>query len=104
MPDVKHCGVAGARRAAAAAEAAGGQISLHGPASPISQLVGAHVTAAIPGAMPLEYAANEAPWRAELPTEPEHIHGGRLWFPGGTGMGAALNLELVASRGTRWRV
>jgi galactonate dehydratase len=102
MPDVKHCGgVTEARRAGAAAQVAGGRTSLHGPASPISQLAGAHVTAAIPGAMPLEYAANEAPWRTELLTEPEHIRGGRLWFPGGTGMGASLNLDLVASRGTR---
>ena len=105
MPDVKHCGgVAEACRAGVAATAAGGQTSLHGPASPVSQLAGAHVTAAIPGALPLEYAANEAPWRTDLLTEPEHIHGGRLWFPGGAGMGASINLELVASRGRRWRV
>ena len=105
MPDVKVCGgVAETRRAAIAATRAGGRVSLHGPSGPLSQLAGAHVTAGIPDAMPLEYAANQVPWRSELTVPPEHVHAGRLMLPGGPGTGATLDDQVVARRGRRWRV
>jgi galactonate dehydratase len=105
MPDVKVCGgVAETHRAAMAATRAGGRVSLHGPSGPLSQLAGAHVTAAIPDAMPLEYAANQVPWRSELTVPPEHVHAGRLMLPSGTGTGATLDDKVVARRGRRWRI
>jgi galactonate dehydratase len=105
MPDVKVCGgVTETHRAAMAATRAGGHVSLHGPTGPISQLAGAHVTAATPDAMPLEYAANQVPWRSELTVPPEHVHAGRLMLPDGPGMGSTLDNKVVASRGRRWRV
>lgn len=104
MPDVKHCGgVAEACRAGRAASAAGASVSLHSPSGPASQLASAHVTAAIPGALPLEHAVNEAPWRAELLEPGERIEKGSFWFPGGTGLGARLNEEAVRRHGVRWK-
>jgi galactonate dehydratase len=105
MPDVKICGgVAETHRAAMAATRAGCRVSLHGPSGPLSQLAGAHITAAIPDAMPLEYAANQVPWRSELTVPPEHVHAGRLMLPNGPGTGATLDDKVVARRGRRWRV
>jgi len=99
MPDIKYCGgVAEALSAGRAAQAAGGRTSLHSPSGPISQLASAHVTAAMPGAMALEHAVGEAPWRAELIVPPERIENGLLWFPGGPGLGATLNAEMVTRR------
>jgi galactonate dehydratase len=104
MPDIKHCGgVAEACRAGRAATAAGGQVSLHCPSGPVSLLASAHVTAAIPGALPLEHAVEEAPWRAELLDPPECIEGGRLWLLAGIGVGAKLSAEVVSRYGRAWR-
>lgn len=105
MPDVKVCGgVRETHRAAMAVTRAGGRVSLHGPSGPLSQLAGAHVTAATPDAMPLEYAANQVPWRSELTVPPEHVHAGRLMLPTVPGTGATLDDKVVARRGRRWRV
>ena len=104
MPDVQYCGgVAEAYRAAHKAAQSGHGVSLHSPSGPVSQLAGAHVTAAVPGALPLEHAVHEAPWRAELLSPPERIAGGRLWFPGGPGLGASLNHAVTSRYGRRWR-
>ena len=103
MPDVKYCGgVAEAYRAGIAAMEAGAQVSLHSPAGPVSQPASAHATAAMPGALALEYAACEVPWRADLLVPRERVASGRLWFPGGTALGASLNDDLVRRYGRRW--
>ncbi len=101
MPDVKYCGgVAEACRAGRSVVQAGGSVSFHSPSGPVSQLASACVTAAITGAMALEHAVDEVPWRAEVMEPPERIEGGRLWFPEGTG--GSLNMDLVRLRGTIW--
>lgn len=105
MPDIKHCGgVMEATKIGRAALDAGGGMSLHSPSGPLSQLASAHVTAAVPGAMPLEHAVNEAPWRAELLTPPERIEEGRIWMPRGTELGATLNEDMLAKYGRRRKV
>lgn len=104
MPDIKHCGgVAEACRAGRSASAVGASVSLHSPSGPVSQLASAHVTAATPGALPLEHAINEAHWRAELLEPGERIERGRLLLPGGAGLGARLSAEAVRRRGVRWK-
>jgi galactonate dehydratase len=104
MPDIKFCGgVAEAYRAGISAIKARGQISLHNPSGPMSQLGSAHVTAAISGSMPLEHAVGEAEWRAEILSPPERIYDGRLWFPEGHGIGAALNQDLISLKSRKWR-
>ena len=104
MPDIKYCG--GVQEAVKAAELValrGGRTSLHGPTGPVSVLAGAHVTAAMPSAMPLEFGVYEVPWRAELIEPSERIEGGRLWLPGGPGLGARLNPKVLERYGRRWK-
>ena len=103
MPDVKHCGGVGeAVRAGHSALRRGGAFSLHSPSGPISLLASAHATAAVPGALPLEHAVDEADWRAGLLTPAERIEQGRLHLPPGTGLGATLDWHEVRRRGHVW--
>ena len=105
MPDIKYCGgAAEACRAGRAALEAGGQVSLHSPSGPVSQLASAHTTLAIGGALPLEHAVNEATWRSELLQPRERIEGGRLHLPGGSGLGATLDYDVVRRYGRMWTV
>lgn len=104
MPDIKHCGgVREAVRAATLVARQGGRTSLHGPSGPVSILAGAHVTAAMPAAFPLEFGAYECPWRAELIDPPEHVHKGRLHLPTGPGLGARLNGAMLGRFGHAWQ-
>ena len=104
MPDIKHCGgVAEAVRTAELVAFKGGRTSLHGPSGPVSILAGAHVTAAMPSALPLEFGVYECSWRTELLDPPEHIHNGRLHLPAGPGLGARLNPAALQRRGQTWR-
>ena len=103
MPDVKHCGgVAVAARAGRAAIDAGGGVSLHSPSGPVSLLASGHVTASMPGAMPLEHAVYEADWRADLLSPPERVEDGRLHFTGSPGLGAGLRWDLLRQLGRVW--
>ena len=103
MPDIKYCGgVAVAARSGMAAIEAGGGVSLHSPSGPVSLLASGHVTAAMPGAMPLEHAVYEADWRADLLTPPERVEDGRLQLPGGPGLGAELDWDLLRRVGSVW--
>ena len=103
MPDVKHCGgVAVAARAGRSAIDAGGGVSLHSPSGPVSLLASGHVTASMPGAMPLEHAVYEADWRANLLSPPERVEGGRLHLTPGAGLGAALNWDELLRHGRVW--
>ncbi len=104
MPDIKYCGgVAEARRAGISALALGGQVSPHSPSGPISLLQSGHVSAALPGSMPLEHAVYEATWRSEVLSPSEVVKDGRLTIPSGPGLGATLNQSLINQRGKRWK-
>ena len=103
MPDIKHCGGVGeAVRAGRSALRQGGAFSLHSPSGPISLLASAHVTAAVPGALPLEHAVDEAEWRSELISPAERVENGHLHLPPGAGLGATLNWRAIARRGRVW--
>ena len=103
MPDIKHCGgVREAVRAAKLVADQGGRTSLHGPSGPVSILAGAHVTAAMPAALPLEFGAFECPWRADLIDPAERVHNGRLHLPTTPGLGARLNPSLLRTHGHSW--
>ncbi len=105
MPDVQRCGgVAVAARAARAAAESGVQTSCHSPFGPLSLLASAHVEASTPAPFPLEHAVFENDWRAELVEPRERVEDGHFWFPGGNGLGATLNWDVVERHGRRWRV
>lgn len=104
MPDIQYCGgVVDATWAGRQAVADGAGFSLHCPSGPVSLLASGHVTVAVDGAMPLEHAVYEAEWRADLMDPPELVEAGRLWFPGGAGLGASLNYRLINMYGRRWK-
>ncbi|WP_412543107.1 enolase C-terminal domain-like protein [Longispora sp. K20-0274] len=93
MPDVKHAG--GLRRALALARVgAGTEVSLHNPCGPVATAASAHLTAACPGAIALEYAFGEVGWRADLVGGAERITDGRLAIPPGPGLGLDLDKRL----------
>ena len=103
MPDIKHCGGASeAVRAGRSALRRGGGFSLHSPAGPISLLASAHVTAAVPGALPLEHAVDEADWRATLLIPTERIDSGCLLLPPESGLGATLDWHAIRRHGDVW--
>jgi galactonate dehydratase len=103
MPDIKHCGGVGeAVRAGRSALRRGGGFSLHSPSGPVSLLASAHVTAAVPGALPLEHAVGEASWRADLLTPAERIEDGHLLLPPTTGLGATLDWPAISRHGHVW--
>lgn len=105
MPDLKHCGGVGeAVRCGRSAIGKGHGFSIHSPAGPISLLASGYATAATNGAMRLEHAVYEADWRADLVLPTERVEDGRLWFPGGVGLGATLNWDIVQRFGRVWGV
>ena len=73
-----------------------------GSSGPVSLLASAHVTAAVKGAYLLEHAVNEISWRADILSPREQIEKGKLWFPGGKGLGAILNASMLKKHGRIW--
>ena len=103
MPDVMFCGGASeAHWIGLLADRFGAGFSPHCPRGTVALLTGAYVCAAHRDPMPLEHAVDEAPWRHELLDPPERVKAGRLWFPGGSGLGATLNEAAIDRRGRRW--
>lgn len=103
MPDVMYCGgAAAAARSGKAAIEAGGGVSLHSPSGPLSLLTGGHVTASMPGAMPLEHAVHEADWRADLLTPSEKVEDGYLHLLPAPGLGAELDWDFLRRVGRVW--
>jgi len=79
MPDVKFCGgMSELKKIAAMGEAAGMDVAPHGPASPVGNMVAAHVCASIPNFRILEFGYGEVPWRAESVSPAEDLRNGRL--------------------------
>jgi len=103
MPDVMFCGgPAEAFRMGKAFEATrAGSVSLHCPEGPVALLASAHVTAAVGGALLLEHAADEVPWRHEVLEVPEKIVGGAIHLPDGPGLGTRVDQSVVQNHGGR---
>lgn len=98
MPDVKMCGgVLELKKIAALAEGAGLRVAPHGPASPVGNMVAAHVCATMPNFHILEFSYGEVPWRAEVIDPPESVQkGGYLAFSNRPGYGIELNEKTMA--------
>ncbi len=99
MPDVKYCGgVLELKKIAAMGEGAGLLVAPHGPASPLGNVVAAHVCATMPNFHILEFSYGEVPWRAELIDPPENVmKGGYLGFTRRPGYGVDLNEKVIAA-------
>jgi galactonate dehydratase len=97
MPDVKFCGgMLELKKIAAMAEGAGLLASPHGPASPVGNVVAAHICATLPNFNILEFSYGEVPWRAELIEPPETIVDSALPLTDAPGLGITLNEKTVA--------
>ncbi|WP_276259183.1 mandelate racemase/muconate lactonizing enzyme family protein [Haloglomus litoreum] len=70
-------------------------VAMHNVASPVGTVAGAHVAAAIPNALALEYHSYELDWWADLVSEPV-IEDGRITVPEDPGLGVTLDLDTVA--------
>jgi galactonate dehydratase len=99
MPDVKYCGgVLELKKIAAMAEGAGLLVAPHGPASPVGNMVAAHVCATMSNFHILEFSYGEVPWRSELIEPAEKVlPGGYLSFNGRPGYGIELNEKTIAA-------
>ncbi len=103
MPDVMFGGgAAEVHRAGLLAGRMGVGFSPHSPSGTVSLLTAAHVCAATPGAMPLEHAVAESPWRHELMDPHERVEDSRLWLNPGPGLGGGPNWPVIERRGRRW--
>ena len=97
MPDPKYCGgPLEMKKIAALAEAAKLKVSPHGPASPVGNVVSAHVGSTMPNFLILELSYGEVPWRADLIDPPERITKSCLPLTDRPGFGISLNEKTVA--------
>jgi galactonate dehydratase len=97
MPDVKYCGgMLEMKKIASLAEAAGLQVSPHGPASPVGNVAAAHVCVGMQNFLILELSFGEVPWRAEVIDPPEQLTKGFLSLTAKPGLGITLNEKTAA--------
>jgi len=69
-------------------------LALHNVASPVGTMASAHVAAAIPNALAVEYHSYELDWWADLVEEPV-IEDGRITIPERPGLGLTLDRDAV---------
>jgi gluconate/galactonate dehydratase len=72
-------------------------VAMHNVASPVGTVAGAHVAAAIPNALALEYHSYELDWWADLVEGPV-IEDGRITVPEAPGLGVTLDMDTVAEQ------
>lgn len=97
MPDVKHAGgLLETRQIATAARMRQVLVAPHNPAGPVATVASGHVVSTLSNFLILEYAWDEASWRAELLSPPESIHNGHLILTNAPGLGHRLNPDVVA--------
>jgi gluconate/galactonate dehydratase len=70
-------------------------VAMHNVASPVATMAAAHVGAAIPNALALEYHSYELDWWADLVAEPV-IEDGSIRVPDEPGLGVTLDRDVVA--------
>ncbi|MBX0297037.1 mandelate racemase/muconate lactonizing enzyme family protein [Haloarcula nitratireducens] len=70
-------------------------VAMHNVSSPIGTMASAHVGAAIPNALALEYHSYELGWWEDLVEEDDLIQDGYMPVPEEPGLGLTLNLDAV---------
>ena len=70
-------------------------IAMHNVASPVGTMASAHVAAAIPNSLALEYHSYELGWWEELVDEDDLIRDGYLTIPEEPGLGVTLDIDAV---------
>ncbi|MFT4883775.1 MAG: gluconate/galactonate dehydratase, partial [Natronomonas sp.] len=69
-------------------------VAMHNVSSPVATMAAAHVGAAIPNALAVEFHSYELDWWADL-VEESVIEGGRIAVPDRPGLGVTLDLDVV---------
>ena len=70
-------------------------VAMHNVSSPVGTVASAHVAAAIPNALAVEYHSYELPWWSDLVEEPV-IEDGYITVPEEPGIGVTLDTDVVA--------
>ena len=70
-------------------------VAMHNVSSPIGTMASAHVGAAIPNSLALEYHSYELGWWEDLVEEDDLIEEGRMEIPEEPGLGLTLDLDAV---------
>mgnify|MGYP006297501953 CR=1 FL=1 len=71
-------------------------VAMHNVASPVATVASAHVGAAIPNALAVEYHSYELGWWEDL-VEEDVIEDGSIEVPEAPGLGVTLDLDAVAA-------
>ena len=96
MPDLARAGgVMELRRIAAAAETYRVPVAPHNMVGPVCTVASAHVCAATPNFMILEYQLGDMPWIDELLDAPVHLEHGHIVLSEKPGLGVRLNHDVV---------
>ncbi|WP_313694819.1 mandelate racemase/muconate lactonizing enzyme family protein [Halorarum halobium] len=69
-------------------------VAMHNVASPVATMASAHVGAAVPNALAVEYHSYELGWWADL-VEEDVIEGGSIEIPEEPGLGVTLDMDAV---------
>jgi len=97
LPDFVHAGgIMQGLKIAALAEAYLVPVAPHNPNSPLSTIISAHICAAIPNFVALEFTWPDVPWRDKVISEPLKVRDGYLELPTGPGLGVDLVEEEIA--------
>jgi D-xylonate dehydratase len=72
-------------------------VAMHNVSSPIGTMASAHVGAAIPNSLALEYHSYELGWWEDLVEEDDLIEEGRMEIPEEPGLGLTLDLDAVGN-------
>jgi len=96
MPDIAWNGISMGKKIADMAEAYDVMVAPHNCHSPLTTLISAHLCAAIPNFLVLEFDRDDVPWRDDVLTEPLKVEKGHLILPQGPGFGADLNEKEIA--------
>ncbi|MCD2203339.1 mandelate racemase/muconate lactonizing enzyme family protein [Halobacterium sp. KA-6] len=70
-------------------------VAMHNVSSPIGTMASAHVGAAIPNSLALEYHSYELGWWEDLVEQDELIEEGRMEIPEEPGLGLTLNFDAI---------
>jgi len=71
-------------------------VAMHNVASPVGTVAGAHVGAAVPNALAVEFHSYQLGWWDDLVEEDDLIVDGRLAVPERPGLGVTLDMDAVA--------
>ena len=97
LPDFVHAGgILQGLKIAALAEAYHVPVAPHNPNSPLSTIISAHLCAAIPNFVALEFIYPDVPWRDKVISKPLAVKDGYLELPTGPGLGVDLVEDEIA--------